>query len=103
MARFDQAQLFDRLAEQGELTPSLMRELAGVVAAFDGRAEPRPGVGGRPDMAWVVGANLVELREHPAGFYPDGVGRLDELSRGPLAGTGDWIVCRSPGGLVRQS
>ncbi|HLJ18673.1 MAG TPA: phosphotransferase, partial [Stellaceae bacterium] len=39
MRRFDQAALFDRLAEAGRLTPSLMRELADEIAAFHAAAE----------------------------------------------------------------
>jgi aminoglycoside phosphotransferase family enzyme/predicted kinase len=39
MRRFDQANLFDRLAEAGRLTPALMRELADEIAEFHGAAE----------------------------------------------------------------
>ncbi len=39
MRRFDQADLFDRLAEKGRLTPALMRELADEIAEFHGSAE----------------------------------------------------------------
>ena len=38
MRRFDQADLFDRLAEAGRLTPALMRELADEIAAFHSAA-----------------------------------------------------------------
>src|SRR3546814_605283 len=82
--------------------PIVMRELAEVVAAFHVRAEPRPGVGGRRAMAWVVEENLVELREHPAWFDPDRVRRLDELSRAALDRTGALLDRRSSEGFVRQ-
>jgi aminoglycoside phosphotransferase family enzyme/predicted kinase len=39
MRRFDQAALFDRLAESDCLTPALMRDLADEIAAFHGSAE----------------------------------------------------------------
>ena len=39
MRRFDQAALFDRLAESGRLTPALVRDLADEIAAFHGSAE----------------------------------------------------------------
>src|SRR5690348_10854923 len=38
MRRFDQADLFDRMAERGRLTPTLMRDLADEIAAFHGAA-----------------------------------------------------------------
>src|SRR3546814_9142088 len=79
-----------------------MRELAEVVAAFHGRAEPRPGVGGWRAMAWVVEENLVELREHSAWFDPDRVKRLDELSRAAIDRTGALLDRRSSEGFVRQ-
>jgi uncharacterized protein len=40
MRRFDQAALFDRLAESSHLTPELMRELADAIAEFHGSAQP---------------------------------------------------------------
>ena len=39
MRRFEQADLFDRLAEGGRLTPTLMRDLADEIAAFHGTTE----------------------------------------------------------------
>jgi aminoglycoside phosphotransferase family enzyme/predicted kinase len=57
MARFDQAQLFDRLATQGRLDLSLMPELAAAIAHLHGTAEPRGDHGGYAGMAWVIDGN----------------------------------------------
>lgn len=46
MRRFDQAGLFDRMADEGRLTPDLLRGLADRIAAFHAGAEVAPGHGG---------------------------------------------------------
>src|SRR5688500_14665997 len=47
MNRFDEDQLFDRLAARQELGLALMHPLAAAVAQFHAGAEPRPDHGGR--------------------------------------------------------
>ena len=57
MRRFDQAALFDRLAEAGRLTPALMRELADEIAAFHLAAEVALDRGGSP----AIGALILDI------------------------------------------
>ena len=67
MRRFDQASLFDRLAEAGALTPALLRTLADRIAAFHREAEPAPEHGGA-----VAVARLIDLiRTSMSGAIPD--------------------------------
>ena len=54
MRRFDQADLFDRMAERGRLTPTLMRDLADEIAAFHGAAEPAYDRGGSAAIAALI-------------------------------------------------
>ena len=61
MRRFDQADLFDRMAEDGRLTPTLMRDLADEIAAFHGATEPaydRGGSGAIGALVEDIEANL---------------------------------------------
>jgi uncharacterized protein len=54
MRRFDQAALFDQLAENGQLTPILMRELADEIAEFHGAAEVSRDRGGRASIDALI-------------------------------------------------
>ncbi len=78
MARFDQENLFDRLAARDALDLSLMPRLALVVASFHEGAERRTDHGGLPGMRWVVEGNAAGMAEHGAGLLDPA--RCDELS-----------------------
>ena len=103
MNRFDEDQLFDRLAAQKELDLTLMRPLATAVAQFHAGAEPRPDHGGRAGMTWVATGNA-------EGFAEFGQGILDESTCQQV--TADTLreierhaallEMRRAGGLVRQ-
>jgi aminoglycoside phosphotransferase family enzyme len=54
MTRFDQDDLFDRLAARGHLDLGLMRLLASAIAQFHLNAGRRADHGGRSGMAWVL-------------------------------------------------
>jgi aminoglycoside phosphotransferase family enzyme/predicted kinase len=70
MRRFDQAALFDRLAESGRLTPALMRELADEIAAFHGAAEVSVDHGGSAAIDVLI--QDVEANLRRAGKLLDG-------------------------------
>ena len=57
MARFDEAGLFDRLAGAGGLTPALLTELAGHIAAFHAAASPVPGADAAAALEAALAAN----------------------------------------------
>ncbi|HUN48349.1 MAG TPA: AAA family ATPase [Stellaceae bacterium] len=54
MRRFGEADLFDKLATRGLLTPTLMRETADAIAGFHAAAEPDPGHGGSAAIRAVI-------------------------------------------------
>ena len=70
MARFDQAWLFDRLAERGQLPLSAMAQLAHTIATFHAVADRRSDQGGSDALRRVVEGN-------DAGFRQDGLGIVD--------------------------
>jgi aminoglycoside phosphotransferase family enzyme/predicted kinase len=90
MHRFDQAGLFDRLAERDALTPDLMTELAAAIAAFHAGAERRPEFGGVAGIAWVTDGNRTGLAE--AGF--PAAARFDADCRAALARVADLLDAR---------
>jgi aminoglycoside phosphotransferase family enzyme/predicted kinase len=102
MRRFDQSCLFDRLAQQGKLTPPLMRELADRIAAFHRNAEVDPAYGGYAGLAEAmegIAANLALAT--PAVFDAAGVPALVADSRAALAHLKPLLEDRREAGKVR--
>jgi aminoglycoside phosphotransferase family enzyme/predicted kinase len=103
MNRFDEDQLFDRLAARGALDVALMRPLATAIARFHAAAEPRPDHGGAAGMAWVVKGNA-------DGFAEFGTALLDAAACARVTDTSlreidrhrALLESRRTGGLVRQ-
>jgi aminoglycoside phosphotransferase family enzyme/predicted kinase len=103
MARFDQAGLFDRLAERHGLDLSLMRPLATAVAALHREAEARPDHGGAAGMRWVVDGNAAGMVELGADLIDAAAaGALAVAARDELARQGPLLELRRQGGFVRQ-
>lgn len=101
MRRFDGAGLFDRMAEDGRLTPALMRRLADRIAAFQADAAVRTG-SGAARMRAVVEENLSELAAAPELFDPAAVARLATRSRAALERCAEMLDRRSGDGHVRH-
>ncbi len=100
MRRFDQAGLFDRLAQDGRLTPELLVRLADAVAAFHGSAEPAPERAGEP--GWLIDENAEEFAERPELFAPDHAEALTAAARSALASNAGLLEERRARGLVRR-
>ena len=100
MRRFDQAGLFDRLAQNGRLTPELLVRLADAVAAFHGSAEPAPERAVEP--GWLIDENAEEFAERPDLFAPDQAEALTEAAGSALASTAGLLEERRARGLVRR-
>jgi len=100
MRRFDQAGLFDRLAQAGRLTPALLLRLADEVAEFHERAEPVPEQAG--ELGWVVDENAGEFAERPELFAPDRAERLTAAARTALERVAGLLEDRRARGLVRR-
>ena len=103
MRRFDQALLFDVLAETGGLGPQLMDELADHIARFHAAAERRLDRGGAAEMADIAEMQhqcLAEARE--AGFAQERVDKILEKWRERLAAIAGVLDRRRSAGKVRH-
>lgn len=84
MRRFDQADLLDRLAEAGCLTPALIGDLAAEIARFHAAAEPVAGFGGAEGIRAAIELNLRDHRTVENVLGRDAVENLYEVSLGAL-------------------
>jgi aminoglycoside phosphotransferase family enzyme/predicted kinase len=102
MARFDQRDLFDRLARAGELSIDLVRGLAVAIAQLHRDAEPRPDHGGRAGMAWVVDGNASAFADGSLGLDAARCDELTAAARQAVVSCGDLLEARRRAGFVRQ-
>ena len=102
MNRFDQEQLFDRLAGQDRLDLGLMAPLASAVAAFHRDAEHRSDHGGRAGMAWVIDGNAAAFSELAQALDPSCAERVTAGARRELDRQARLLEARRVGGFVRQ-
>ncbi|NBC31301.1 MAG: AAA family ATPase [Alphaproteobacteria bacterium] len=103
MRRFDDENLFDRLARRGDLSIETMDALAEAVAALHGRAErvtdPRYGAAG---LEAVLAENAAEFRDDPAVFPPERAARLEEAAQAWLGRLAPLLDRRTAAGMVRR-
>jgi hypothetical protein len=102
MVRFDQANLFDRLAARGALAIDLMRPLASAIARLHESAARRFVHGGTPGMAWVVDGNALGFAEQAQVFEAAMCTRLTDGARRVLERHGALLDGRRDAGYVRQ-
>ena len=103
MARFDQACLFNRLAEAGLLPLELMGRLAQVIAHFHATADSRNHQGGWDAMRRVIDGNAAGFAHEGAGILdPAECARLTDRARFVLDRGGVLLDQRRDDGLVRQ-
>lgn len=104
MRRFDQANLCDRLAQAGRLTPELMRALADEIVALHEGAEPISEAethgGGASGLRTVIEANAADLAERP-DLFPES-GSLEAASLRALDEVAPLLDARLRAGLVRR-
>lgn len=103
MRRFDQAMLFDRMAEEGRLPLDVMPRLAHVIADFHRRANRFLA----PEAS--VAALLAVLKDNEAGLAgqvddcpPDAIATVNRGSRDALAALALLLKARASGGYVRH-
>jgi uncharacterized protein len=103
MRRFDQANLYDRMAEEGRLTVSAMRPLAREIAAFHASADrwlaPEQAV---LPLEKVLFDNESVLAANSDLFAPTAARALTEASRDALAALSSLLEARARGGYVRH-
>lgn len=101
MQRFDQSCLFDRIAERGELTVSLMEDLSRGIAGFHAAASTVHSAGGAGNMSSVLDIN-------EAGFATSDVFTKSELKlfnkrfRVALDGVAALLDAREREGRIRR-
>jgi aminoglycoside phosphotransferase family enzyme/predicted kinase len=116
MRRFDQADLLDRMAQEGRLTGALMTDLADAVARFHGTADSigadpvtadpvgadTESGGGSDGLRWVIEETLEEFAERPDLFPPTDIEDLRRTARSRLSQTAVVLDQRLAQGFVRR-
>jgi aminoglycoside phosphotransferase family enzyme/predicted kinase len=103
MNRFDEDQLFDRLAARHALDLALMRPLAAAIAQFHAGAEPRPDHGGAAGMTWVVKGNEEGFAEFGSTLVDAAAcARVTDQNLREIDRHRALLEIRRAGGLVRQ-
>ena len=102
MRRFDQAALFDHLAEQGRLRPPLMQALASEIAALHEKATVERG-GGHDAMALIVDGNAGDLASLADDIGEGGaIASLIEATKSELSRQRGRLDRRAEAGFVRH-
>lgn len=103
MRRFDQATLFDRLADRGVLDRYAMEDLADTIARLHHGAERRTDAGGRDAIAFIIENNEESFAGCSPGLLdPGAVRRVTDASRRALDGCGTLLDERRRQGFVRH-
>ncbi len=100
MRRFDQSQLFDRLADAGQLSPALIEKLARAISGFHAAAPRATGAAWPKSLAQVT-ANVTEALGHPelADLRLDGT--RESLSSA-IRNCNGFLTARRDAGFVRR-
>lgn len=103
MRRFDQASLYERMAEEGRLPLAAMRPLAETIAAFHAAADrsltAAQWVG---QLGGILDEHEAMLGAHPALFPPEAAREVIAASRAAFAAHFPAIESRSRDGFVRH-
>ncbi len=102
MARFDENNTLDRLADRGELGDAVVAKLPGAVAVMHEHAqavEPEPWLAALSDF---IADNTSAFRKHGDLFPDEAVAKLDGDSRSALARLRPLLQARGDAGLIRR-
>ncbi len=103
MRRFDQAALYDRMAEEGRLALAAMPRLAETIAAFHDSADRVLSAGQAVQPLKSVLADNAEIfAAHPADFPPQAARALSDASNESLAALAPLLQARARGGYMRH-
>ena len=102
MRRFAQSDLFDHMAENGRLTPALMRTLGEAVARFHLAAQTMPALGGSDALRRVLAENAYELGKVAATLDGAAVGTLASSAAAALDRLAALLDRRRAEGKVRR-
>jgi uncharacterized protein len=102
MTRFDQENLFDRLAARGALSLGLLEKLAHVIAGAHADAPVRFDHGGYTGMKWVIDGNDEAFHELADTLDAQAVRELHARSCAALTSVGALLETRRRAGRVRE-
>src|SRR5579862_5299580 len=102
MRRFDERDLFDRLATDGRLTPPLMVKLADTIARFHREAERADGFGGAQGIDEVIDDNHVNLIAAAPPLDRRPIEALEGASKAALGRVRGLLDQRRADGKVRR-
>ncbi|HXP75065.1 MAG TPA: AAA family ATPase [Stellaceae bacterium] len=102
MRRFDQADLFDHLADAGCLTPNVIAVLADEIARFHEAAERTPGHGGADGLRAAIELNRCDQQTVEAVIGHDAVATLHKASLEVLERVAPLLDRRRGEGRVRR-
>lgn len=102
MRRFDQDDLFDRLADDGRLTPELTSLLADEIARFHDAAERTPGFGGADGLRIAIERNRCDLETVEAILGSNTIETWYRATREALDRVAPLLDRRRDAGRVRQ-
>jgi uncharacterized protein len=103
MRRFDQAALYDRMAEEGRLRLDSMPRLAETIAAFHASADRVLSAGLTvASLDGVLGDNAGVFAAHPKPIRPQASEALAAASRDSLARLAPLLEARARGGYTRH-
>ncbi len=103
MRRFQQGDLFDRMAEAGRLTPDLMHTLGRTIGAFHAAAETVPLCGGSEAIRRVIADNDYELGKVAEALDGAAVHQLRDRCGEALTGVVALLDRRRATGGVRHA
>jgi len=103
MTRFDEATLFERLADAGKLDRHMMEHLADTIATFHATAKARQDGGGRTGIALTIESNAKAFAENaPDILDMERVELLTERSLQMVDELSELLESRRISGCVRQ-
>ena len=102
MRRFAQSDLFDVLAERGELTGTLMQALGQEIARLHGLAERTGAFGGSAAIQRVIAANTRALTRHAALLEGAAIATLERHAQAALARLAPLLDRRRHEGKIRR-
>ncbi len=101
MSRFEQSQLFDRMAIAGRLTPELMTQTARMIAFYHRRAPAVANGGGAANIGAVLDINAAGFATSHV-FGKAELAKLTEIFRSRLAQHSELLDRRALAGKVRR-
>lgn len=102
MARFDENNTLDHVADRGALDDALARKLAVAVVAMHGRAEPVEAGPWLEAVEEFIADDTAAFRHHGNIFPARKVDELDRMSKAAFARLRPLLTARGAAGLIRR-